>query len=166
MTYIIGIDPGPVVGMCLLRLPGEYHGTQLNDWYAELAQVSPNCVQSLLTGWHEAYEITAVVAELFVDSAIAMRANAPKASRAARDVLSALRRGMGLPSSIRYIERRACDVKPWATDSRLKTAGLIEPTTNMRHARDAARHALFSACRDFGAQVPRSVRVAARTGAA
>jgi hypothetical protein len=48
-------------------------------------------------------------------------------------------------------------VKPWADDNRLAAAGLIEVTQGMpRHARDAARHCLHSACRVLGMRDPMS----------
>jgi hypothetical protein len=53
-------------------------------------------------------------------------------------------------------------VKPWATDTRLAAAGLMEPTTGMRHARDAARHALFAAVKTYGLPDPLSARAGAR----
>ena len=52
--------------------------------------------------------------------------------------------------------RTAGEVKPWATDKRLHTAGLLDLTAGMRHARDAARHALYSAVRDYGLPDPLS----------
>jgi hypothetical protein len=152
VTYIIGIDPGPLVGACLLRLPA----TGEREWHAEIAQITPNGLWALIAGWQEAYPIAAVAAERFVVRHRAVRLNAPKASEAARNVLGGLVVALG---DTRRIERSASEVKPWATDARLDAAGLLEPTKGMRHARDAVRHALFAACRDFGARI-------ARTGAA
>ena len=43
--------------------------------------------------------------------------------------------------------RKAADVKLWASDKRLKAAGLLRPPEN-RHANDASRHALFCAVHD------------------
>jgi hypothetical protein len=157
VTYIIGIDPGPVVGAVLLRLPPP--AGRPDAWYAEIAQVTPNCVPSLITGWVEAYNVLAVAAETFVVGPLASRVNDRSASQAARDVLARLRPGNR--DGVRYrhwFERRAVEVKPWATDTRLAAAGLLDPTKGMRHARDAARHALFAACRDFGARDPLSKR--------
>lgn len=155
MTFIIGIDPGPVVGMCLLRLPNT--ASRPGFWYSELAMVSPGCVSSLIGGWVEAYNVTAVAAEAFVDSKLGSRANDRAASQEARDVLTRLR-----PTHVttarrwRWLERRAVDINGWATDARLNAAGLLVPSKNMRHARSALRHALYAACHDFGARVPRT----------
>lgn len=52
--------------------------------------------------------------------------------------------------------RPAGTVKTWATDSRLQAAGLLAATSGMpKHARDAGRHSLFTACADLGMRVPR-----------
>lgn len=152
MTYIIGIDPGPIVGVCLLRTPPP--AGRPDAWHAEIAQITPSGLWALIAGWLEAYRIRAVAAETFVIGPRATRLNAPQASKAARDVLGGLT--LAIPHEVQRIERRAVDVKQWATDARLNAAGLLAPTKGMRHARDGARHALYCACRDFGARVPRT----------
>jgi hypothetical protein len=53
-------------------------------------------------------------------------------------------------------------VKPWAVDKRLHAAGLLDMTAGMRHARDAARHALFCAVKDYGLPDPLSSKAGAR----
>ena len=55
-------------------------------------------------------------------------------------------------------ERSAGTVKPWATDVRLKAAGLADLTPGSAHARDAQRHLLFTACHDGGLPDPLSRR--------
>lgn len=45
-------------------------------------------------------------------------------------------------------DRDASTAKTWATNARLEKAGLYAPTAGMVHARDAARHALYTACKD------------------
>ena len=155
MTYIIGIDPGPVVGACLLRLPAP--GGDPNDWHAELAQITPNGLWALIAGWIEAYPVAAVAAEAYVVGHRSSRVNDPGASRMARQILGGLSVALG---DTRRIERTAADVKPWATDARLKAAGLLVGGRSLIHAQDAARHALYCACRDYGARVPRIGRAA------
>jgi hypothetical protein len=56
------------------------------------------------------------------------------------------------------VTRTAALVKPWATDKRLVAAGLLDITRGLPHARDGARHALFSAHHDSGAPDPLSSR--------
>jgi hypothetical protein len=51
---------------------------------------------------------------------------------------------------------RAIDVKPWATDGRLRAAGLW--FRGLPHARDGARMAMFAAVREFGVADPLSRR--------
>lgn len=53
-------------------------------------------------------------------------------------------------------ERRATDVKPWATSARLTAAGLLALCPGMPHAADACRHLLFCACHDWGLADPLS----------
>lgn len=151
MTHIIGLDPGPMVGAVLLKLP-PIGATRPEPYRAEIAQITPNGLWALIASWIEAYDVLAVAAERFVVGHRAARVNAPKASEAARDVLGGLAVSLG---DTRRILRTAADVKPWATDAKLKAAGLFVPTEGMPHARDAARHALYCACADFGARVPR-----------
>jgi hypothetical protein len=153
MTHIIGIDPGPMVGVVLLKLP-PIGATRPEPYHAEIAQITPNGLWALIAGWIEAYDINAIAGERFVVGHRASRVNAPGASQAARDVIGGL--AVALPPEVRRIMRSAGEVKPWATDRRLDAAGLLDPTKGMRHARDAARHALYCACADFGARVPRS----------
>lgn len=149
MTYIIGIDPGPMVGACLLRLPAMGEGA----WFAETVQLPPSGLWAQIGAWVDEYPILAVAAERYVVRHRASRVNDPGASKAARDVLGGLAVCI---KDTRLIERAAVEVKPWATDDRLKAAGLFDQTKGLRHARDAVRHALYSACRDFGARIPRT----------
>lgn len=147
--YVLGIDPGPLVGVCLLELPAPGG----REWHAQVAQVAPAELWPLIAAWAEAHPIAAVAAERFVVRQRAGRVSDPGASKAARDVLGGL--AVALPDT-RRIERSAAEVKPWATDARLEAAGLLGQTRGMPHARDASRHALFAACRDFGARIPRT----------
>jgi hypothetical protein len=52
------------------------------------------------------------------------------------------------------IKRCAADVKPWATDKRLEAAGMLGHTSDMKHANDAARHALYTAKHDARMEDP------------
>lgn len=55
--------------------------------------------------------------------------------------------------------RPAAMVKPWASDDRLRKAGLLTVTAGMpSHARDAQRHMLFCAVHDGGVPDPLSRR--------
>jgi hypothetical protein len=89
-------------------------------------------------------EVTVAI-ELYVVGPRAAGVNAPIASAKTREVIALVREWASARAMV--TTARAADVKPWATDLRLDTAGLLEPTKGMRHARDGARHALYAACK-------------------
>jgi hypothetical protein len=61
-------------------------------------------------------------------------------------------RAAGIPVSV----RPATTIKTWADDGRLRESGLLAATSGMpKHARDASRVALFTACADLGMRDPR-----------
>lgn len=98
--------------------------------------------------------------ERFVVGQRSVGLNAPMAAFTTREAVARLRAwSVGLAT---LVERRAADVKPWATDERLDAVGLLEPTKGMRHARDAARHALFCAVKECGRPDPLSRKAGAR----
>lgn len=157
--YVIGIDPGPVIGIVRLQLAIQPEGraTLLG---AEALQVTPGAAEPLLNALIQDDE--AVVAlELFVIGPRAARSSTPAGGAAAREVVK-LVTDWALRCGLRYWSRSAAEVKPWATDIRLDAAGLLAPTTGMRHARDAARHALFAAVKTYGLPDPLSTRADAR----
>lgn len=139
MTYVIGIDPGPTVGLALLGMSGEPLIVQCN-WAAfddVLIALTPN--------WHD----VGLAVEQFVTGRLTPRANDPGATRAARAVIDRCQHYAREHAFLCYL-RSAAAVKPWATDERLAAVGLLAPTKGMPHARDAARHALFTGVKEFG----------------
>lgn len=158
MTDIIGIDPGPVPGVCLLRTPSP--AGRPDKWHGELAQCTPTTMWALIAAWLDAYDVRAIAIESYVVGPKAARVNDQAAQRATRDILGQLR--IAVPVAIPRYERRAVDVKTWASNKRLAAAGLLIGGSSLVHARDAARHALFAACADFRATDPLSVKVGAR----
>lgn len=150
--YVLGIDPGPVVGLVGLRITPdlEIHPR------VHVIQCSANVLDQVLHGINPPDLLVAV--ERFVVGPRAARSNAPSAGRVAVHVVGMLADRSRVDRGYRYIARSAAEVKPWATDTRLAAAGLLEPTKGMRHARDAARHALFAAVKDCGAIDPLSKR--------
>jgi len=152
--FIAGIDPGPMVGAVLIR-PTRPTET------LEIAQVTPGSLRMLLDEWHAWFKLTALAAERFVVGPRAGRSRTPSGGAAARTVLGDLE-AWADSLGIDFVLRSASEVKPWATDARLAAAGLLEPTTGMRHARDGARHALFCACKTYGLPDPLSARAGAR----
>lgn len=107
----------------------------------------------VLDDWGHAIDAAGI--EDFRSGPKAGRLHGTKASSTASSVtaMASMLAGAGIAVSV----RPAGTVKTWATDSRLKAAGLIEATSGMpKHARDAARQSLFTACSDLGLRDPLS----------
>lgn len=151
---LIGVDPGPVAGVVRLLLHRRVDGQGRYLYQADALQVTPGAIEEVLNGLVHEYQylgdgkgwrvFTAV--EQFVVSPRASRSAHADASDVTRKVLSTVRLWAASHHGSAQV-RTASEVKPWATDIRLEKAGLIAPTEGMRHARDAARHALFAAVR-------------------
>lgn len=163
--FIIGIDPGPIAGIVRLELavnrPGMNlvaEGALLRD--AQALQVTRGLISPVLQLLAREGRV-AVAIERFVVGNRAARSATPTAGATTRDMIGEIdsyTRSLGVPCA----RRAAADVKPWATDNRLEAAGLLEATKGMRHARDAARHALFCAVKDYGLPDPLSRKAGAR----
>jgi hypothetical protein len=142
----IGVDPGPTPGMVLL-----VYGPGLQLERAEVVQCSAGVAVSmfdaLLDFREDHFRPTYVGIETFVVGPRATRSSSPAAGRVTRELVEELKAAaevMRYPVAL----RSAVAVKTWATDARLERAGLLEPVKGMRHARDAARSALFAAVHD------------------
>ncbi len=152
--YIIGIDPGPVVGVSLLLINRDRHYLAGRS----ALQTTSDLLTAVLTGLARHAPAPMVVAvELFIVGSRASRSATGTAGETAREVV-ALVKDWADHNTVMWWSRSAAEVKPWATDARLERAGLLEPTAGMRHARDAARHALFCAVRNYGLPDPLSQR--------
>jgi hypothetical protein len=157
IVFIVGIDPGPVVGVTRLFLGTVWDGRMLGE--SGVGQVDPSLLGALLTGL-EPYRPTIAI-ERFVVGSRAGRSATAKAGEEARNVVTYVDEWaarLGFP----VFMRSAAEVKPWATDERLKAAGLLDITAGMRHARDAARHALFCAVKTYGLPDPLSRKAGAQ----
>lgn len=145
MTLIlaIGNDPGPKAGLVgLLYGNGHKIGTKI-------AQVSPNMltdVLGLLIDWGRSANADEIYVgvERFVHS---KKGGGGAAGKLTREQIGGVIQYCGY-RRVHCIERPAVQVKTWATDARLEKVQLIRPTAGMGHARDAARHALFTAVAD------------------
>jgi hypothetical protein len=151
----IGVDPGPQPGIVALRWSGV-----LLEW-AELVQCTPGVAPAvvrelLILDSHP--DLRAIVqVERFVVGRGSGKSG--RAGAVTRDLVGEVQREVTLSSrstdghDTALVQENASRVKHWATDARLKavqvphSAGrtLLEISTGMRHARDAARHALFAA---------------------
>lgn len=145
--YVLGVDPGMTTGICRLDLGGGP---------AELAQATPGAVLGILRelGRSEYGGVVAVLAiERFVVGPRAGRSAFPAAGRVTRELIDELQAS---DLADRVMLRSASQVKPWATNDRLRAAGLWDLGKGMPHARDAARHALFAAVSECGMRDPLS----------
>lgn len=150
--YVIGVDPGPIPGVVRLHI---------DSWRViehDALQITPRLLTAtldMLTCYGE--DPAALAVERFVVGRRAARSSTPTAGTVTRELV-AIVAAWADHHGIHQETRSAAEVKPWATDTRLDAAGLLATTTGMRHARDAARHALFCAVRDFGLPDPLSHR--------
>lgn len=155
LVLAIGNDPGPKAGLAgLLYSDGRRIGLKI-------AQVSPSLltdVLGVLIDW--GVEVKAEVyvgVERFVHS---NKGGGGAAGKLTREQVGAV---LEYCASRRVYcsERSAVTVKAWATDKRLEKVQLLPATTGMPHARDAARHALFTAVHDGAVPDPLSRRARA-----
>lgn len=153
---VIGVDPGPIPGLVVLDLDPMADGSGRWLRQAQAFQCTANAAGYLVEALLLEHGDGAIVqVETFVVSAKSGRLSNSRDSATTRDLVGAIRqaveahhRGPISGQTGAFIQRPAGQVKPWATDERLARARLLEPTKGMRHARDAARHALFAAVHD------------------
>lgn len=156
---VIGVDAGPVPGVMVLDYSYRIPAVAVLE-RAEALQCTAGLLAELLTGLLRAedpFRHTLVQVEAFVVGNRTHRSSTPGAGKATREVVEEVK-ALCATWETRCYERTASQVKAWATDNRLAGARLLEPTKGLRHARDAARHALFCAVRDGGAPDPLSKR--------
>lgn len=150
--HIIGIDPGPIPGLVMLT-PGP--GKPRIDIVQCSAEIAPSMLWALLARQRDyGTADTLVQIEKFVVGRGSMRSAG--AGSKTRDLVGSLGLLAADQPNVLVVQRTASQVKPWATDERLDAAGLLDATKGMRHARDAARHALFAAVKDCGFPDPLS----------
>jgi hypothetical protein len=155
---VIGVDPGPVTGICELwhsDVTGKWGPSKLiqADVYTAIELLSPTIYRGMVNPG------VTLAAEAFVDGRRSGRVAGRSGSDAARRLLDHLRVLFGEVDPVSEVYslqvRSAGHVKPWASAVRLAAAGItIENPTTMRHALDAGRHALYSACFDRGCRDP------------
>lgn len=158
---VIGVDPGPVPGVVVLvYVSGELSGVQA---FQCMARSAADLVSRLIV---DDGLLTLVQAETFVVGRRSARSSTARAGAVTRDLVGQIERVTTAPGRTftvaRYVSRSAAQVKPWATDARLKAvqvngSNLLDQVGAVgRHARDAARHALFCAVKDGGIPDPLS----------
>lgn len=146
-VLVVGVDPGATTGICALAFPPVVTHQPGEPWHArdvivlECTSADSSARITEITDAHPGYEIILAV-EKFVVSGRAGRSATAAAGHATRELIAYL----GYVYDTVHV-RPAVTVKLWATDKRLQAAGLYAPTRGRPHARDAARHALFTAVR-------------------
>jgi hypothetical protein len=150
-ALVVGIDPGPVPGVVVLCVIDGMLTPHPAVFQSDARSVAWLVEQMFADD--PPYEQQILAVERFIVGPRASRSSAPKAGQRTREMIGELL-ALGAQLGIRVAQRSASEVKPWATDARLRAAGLLETTKGMPHARDAARHALFAAVRDCGLPDP------------
>jgi hypothetical protein len=145
---VIGIDPGPIPGLVMLDLNDNHQGPGRWLGDVQVLQCSAGLLVELLRELLTAHRDPVLLqVERYVVGRRSARSSSAAAGATTRDMVGAIC-STALGTDARVLQRSAAAVKPWATDERLERAGLLEACKGMRHARDAARHALFAACQD------------------
>lgn len=157
---IIGIDPGPATGICILGATGG------ETQYAQISYpLVCNTLELLVDTWRANGFVVHGATEKYVVGFRSARTSGAGANKITREVDAAVQilfpvterdESGGIRRGVIH-RRNASTVKQWATDKRLEAAGLEAPR-GMRHAKDAARHALYCAVHDLGVPDPLSKR--------
>lgn len=154
---VLGVDPGPTSGIAIAywddeswMYPGAYQcdassAPALVGWLASLHGSATRPAVRAVRGQVEEFRPGT--------GAGARGANAT-VTRTAVDELKAVLESY----RVTVATRPAAMVKPWATDERLKKAGLFPVCRGQGHATDAMRHLLYRAVRDCGVPDPLSRR--------
>lgn len=147
---VIGVDPGQTTGVAVLSFE---NGGYLLRLASEIPydQGPVGMVKSLLEGaWMADRARTIIAAERFVVRGRAARSAHPEAGEMARVILGGLQT-YASELGYQFVTRSASEAKGWATDGRLKAAGLYELTRSAGgHRRDATRHALMAGVMKLG----------------
>jgi hypothetical protein len=159
---MIGVDPGETTGIVRLQYyPQSTPEHRVPVWTRTGEPMAIQCNhQSVpeILAWLTAMGDILISHERFVVGLRASRSKKAGASQITRDInghIDTLHKIDQPHRRIRVVEHTATQVKPWATDERLRAAG-IELPPEMRHARDGGRQACFAASHDLGAPDPLS----------
>jgi hypothetical protein len=138
-VLVLGIDPGLTTGWAL----GSFDG---RTWAWSLGQTTSHLTTALI-----ADADTQLARAIFVEEyVIGRKSLRSKETRTTLALITRLQEKVGE----RIVLRPAATVKPWASNRRLEAVGV--ELKGMRHAADAARHALYGAVRAGWAPDPLS----------
>jgi hypothetical protein len=151
----LGIDPGPGGGMVLGGWkPGEREAALALAWQGSAEQAPGEL--ALILAKYGLLITCGQIEEFRTGIGAGARGKSATATRGAIPVLVSLAAEHG----IRLAVRHSSQVMPWASDRKLRAAGLYQVTTGKRHSRAASRHCLYAACHDGGLPDPLSTRTA------
>lgn len=148
MIVAIGMDPGPKPGLVKLT----YSDSVLID--VHVVQCTANCALDILQLWLTGVPTKAEVyfgVERYVDRKVGRSGAAGQRTKdMVGSALTLVQTELSRPGAPKGAvnQNNAARVKAWATEGRLRAAGLWAPTEGMRHTRDAAKHALYVAVAD------------------
>jgi hypothetical protein len=155
ITSVIGLDPGPTTGMAFLDYRGlVLPGRTAPQWDLvgrTSLQVDGESAQIVLEAMiSKYYSDPNVVGARYagVENFITGNSAGTKGKNAdvTRQLVMQLTEHLQIWGYSVQI-RKAADVKPWATDRRLQSIGMLGPA-EQKHANDGVRHALFAAKAD------------------
>ena len=141
---IVGVDPGGTTGVAVVTWDRVTYKYRLG--FTSASTLGPADVADSVNGLAP----DAVAVEQFVVGRRSARSKSARAGEQARNIVGAL--VAAFPALYRHT---AHDVKLWATDERLKAAGLYRAGSGP-HIRDATRHALFTLRKHYRAPDPLS----------
>jgi hypothetical protein len=150
ITSVVGIDPGPTTGICLIEFVAGY-GYPLPECNITLIQANSGTalrvLEAYLSHFYADERITkryAQVEKFVTGSSAGTRGAKADLTRQYVMKFAELLQLFGYGVKI----RPAADMKSWATGRRLTAAGVPKQPDTMRHAADSAGHCLFAAVKD------------------
>jgi len=149
----LGIDPGPIPGMCVLTYSDD--GILVN---ARALQCSANWIDTLIEDelCRDPEEKILLSVERYVPRRGRGKQLAAGANQQTQEMAAGLVARYARRDGVTVVSYTPAQVMPWATEQKLRKVGLWDSTTGCAHARAAAKHALYCACKDGGMPNPLS----------
>lgn len=140
--YYVGIDPGPSTGIAILN----FSDLEPPGW--EVFQCGGESATWLIDQIYSSFCPKIVAVEQFiVSNRPGTKGKDAELTRRIANYAVSAAHGIRRNPSCKICERRAIDVKPWASDNRLNRTN-FPWGAKFKDARDAGRHALFAAVHD------------------